>query len=323
MPGTRLQLAAYTSALFDSAALARIDSDAGVIRGVSVITEGEALGHDAWVDAVTLEQVVSCAGEYANGVRLNNNHGTDLFSCAGFLKDFRIETRAGSRRVIADLHILNTEPNREKLLELAATIPDTFGLSVVISGVHEKRDGRTWLRCDELLSADLVPEPAANPTGLFSRSRKPLSTKTTMEEEQIVEKINEAVAEAVAAAVGGQIEERMAALEKRLEEIAAPEKKPEELEEEKEAELSRVRETAKTVAKEILTSLNIKAGPAVTPPADPGPGKETYEDKVIALQTEGKTKAEAIALATRQHPELHRDYLARQREGKTRTLTLA
>lgn len=319
MPETRLQLAAYTSALFDSAALARIDSDAGVIRGVSVITEGEALGHDAWVDAVTLEQVVACAGEYANGVRLNNNHGTDLFSCAGFLKNFRIETRAGSRRVIADLHILNTEPNREKLLELAATIPDTFGLSVVISGVHEKRDGRTWLRCDELLSADLVPEPAANPTGLFSRSRKPLSTKTTMEEEQIVEKINEAVAEAV----GGQIEERMAALEKRLEEIAAPEKKPEELEEEKEAELSRVRETAKTVAKEILTSLNIKAGPAVTPPADPGPGKETYEDKVIALQTEGKTKAEAIALATRQHPELHRDYLARQREGKTRTLTLA
>jgi hypothetical protein len=311
-------LKAY-SAIYDTAALARIDAENGVIHGVSVITEGPALGHGAWVDVITLQQVVSCASEYAQGLRVNNDHGSDLFSAAGFLRNFRLEKRGGYNRVTADLHVLASETHRAKLLELASTIPDTFGLSVVMSGPHEKREGRTYLRCEELLSADLVPEPAANPTGLFSR---PVSNKTIlskMTDEELKASISSLVADAV--------EGRLSTLEKTLKALTeSGEKKDEELAALK-AELSTVKaddksriELAATMAKEIVSSLRLSAGPAITPAPEKTPAPETFEDKVIAALSTGKSKGEAISLTARAHPDLHKNYLARVQLGTAKSI---
>lgn len=311
-----VKLSSY-SAFYDTSALARVDRDAGIIHGVSVITEGAALGHGAWIDTVTLQQVVSVASEYKTGLRVNNDHGSDLFAAAGFLQDFRIEKRNGTSRVIANLHILESETHREKLLELAATIPDTFGLSVVMSGIHEKRDGKTYLRCSELLSADLVPEPAANPTGLFSKPKTNLSY--IMDEKELSEKISAAVAEAVEARFAGMKEEMKALMDGE----ESPEKTEEELmkEEElhKEEELSRITELTKVVAKEFVTALRIKQGPAVSPETPAAP-VESFEDKVIALRIGGKTKGEAISLAARQNPNLHKNYITRLNSGEAKSI---
>lgn len=145
----------------------KVDKAAGVIHGVSVITEGIAAGWDEHIDAITLSQVMACAREYAGGLKVVDRHtrGTDsIFSTAGALKNFTLD----GKQLRADLHILATEPNRDKLLEMAETMPDTFGISIAFSGTSEERDGKRWARCAEIYNAALVDVPAANPTGLFA-----------------------------------------------------------------------------------------------------------------------------------------------------------
>jgi hypothetical protein len=150
----------------------RVDSVGGIIHGVSVITEGPALGHvdkksglPVFVDRTTLAQVMACAKTYAGGLKVKADHGSGIFATTGALRNFRID----GDRLRADLHVLASDTNRAKLLEMAQTIPDTFGLSVSFTGQDEIRPGKVLARCTEIYSADLVPEPAANPSGLFSK----------------------------------------------------------------------------------------------------------------------------------------------------------
>lgn len=144
-----------------------VDKAAGIIRGVAVITAGIAQGHNEEVDAITLAQVLACASQYAGGLKVVDRHtrsSDSIFATAGTLRNFRID----GGKVRADLHILATEPNKDKLLEMAETMPDTFGLSIAFSGPSESRDGKNFARCSEIYNAALVDVPAANPTGLFS-----------------------------------------------------------------------------------------------------------------------------------------------------------
>ena len=318
------QLSAYT-ALAQDQSPARVDADSGIIYGVSVITEGEAIGHQSWVDAVTLDQVSRVASEFRGGLRVNNNHRSDLFAASGFLKNFRIEKRDGLSRVLADLHVLKSDANREKLLELADAGPDTFGLSVVMSGPHEKRDGKTFLRCDELLSADLVPSPAANPTGLFSKPETNHNANTMTEEE-----IKKLVSETVSESFDSKITEMQTALESKIEEVKtlAEGNKPDptELEKQRQAaeqiELEKYQNVAKGVAQELLKELKITGrGPGNAPAPENNPA-EKFEDKAIAYLAEGKSKGESIQLASKQHKDLHADYLARCRTGEIKPIAV-
>ena len=157
------------SAQFESSS---VDKVAGIIYGVSVITEGIAAGHGEYVDALTLSQVMACAAKYAGGLKVVDRHtrGTDsVFSTVGSLKNFRIE----GNKLRADMHLLQSESNRGKLLEMADSIPDTFGLSIAFSGPRETKEGKVYTRCDEIYNAALVDVPAANPNGLFSKAVQP------------------------------------------------------------------------------------------------------------------------------------------------------
>ena len=143
----------------------QIDREAGVIRGVAVMTEGIANG--LVVDSLTLQQVKHCSETYANGLKVVDRHtkGTDsVFATVGSLKNFRIE----GAKLLADLFALKSEANTAKLMEMAETIPDTFGLSVAFSGLNEVVGGIAHARCAEIYNAALVDVPAANPGGLFS-----------------------------------------------------------------------------------------------------------------------------------------------------------
>ena len=170
---------------FAAATGSRVDREAGVLHGVSVITEGEAKGHGMIVDAITLQQVKACAETYTDGLRVKMDHYTGIDAMVGVLRDFVID----GIQLRADLHLIKSHEDFEKLLEMAETIPGSFGLSISFSGESEYVEipeddseeaepnsgelpsGGTKIaqaaRCMEIYSCDIVDQPAANPTGLF------------------------------------------------------------------------------------------------------------------------------------------------------------
>jgi hypothetical protein len=173
---------------FAAATGSRVDREAGVLRGVSVITEGEAKGHGMIVDGVTLEQVKACAETYVDGLRVKMDHYTGIDAMVGVLRDFQID----GLQLRADLHLIKSHDDFEKILEMAETMPGSFGLSISFSGESEdvevpsddseevepnsgelppSVEGGVEIvraaRCMEIYSADIVDQPAANPSGLF------------------------------------------------------------------------------------------------------------------------------------------------------------
>ena len=174
------------------------DSGAGLIRGVSVISRGEAVGHDMWIDHEFLaqtEKAINDAG--AGGIKSRFTHpglsGDGLGRLVGRIKDGRVI----GDQTFGDLHISETShttPDGDlgtHVMDLAEKEPDLFGTSIVFSAdeaaenaftaEHQDRQGRfvspdednrqqlPHTRLAELRADDLVDEPAANPEGLFHR----------------------------------------------------------------------------------------------------------------------------------------------------------
>jgi hypothetical protein len=145
----------------------RFDREAGVVRGVSVITECEAKGHDLKVDSQTLMEIKQAAEDQPGGrLKTKLNHRSGVDAVFGYLSDFRVD----GPKLLADLHMLKSHDKFEQTWEQLETLPNALGLSVAFAPGKDQRDPVTNMklaRCSEILSADLVPEPAANPTGLF------------------------------------------------------------------------------------------------------------------------------------------------------------
>lgn len=172
----------------------KIDSDNGVIHDVRVMTEGEAKGHDQIIDKTTLSQVLTCASEYKNGVKVKLDHDSGIEAVVGFLTNFHLSSNEGKGVVLADLHLLSSHPNRSQVLELAKSIPETFGLSLSFGNQPEMADGKMAARCHEIYSCDLVTEPAANPS-LFSTGPIMRSAVDKKEEGMTPEELSKAMAE--------------------------------------------------------------------------------------------------------------------------------
>lgn len=173
--------------------------DSSVLRGVSVITEGPALGHGLVIDSTTLAQVKACAESYADGLRVKMDHGTGFSEIVGVLRSFRID----GNQLRADLHLIKSHADFPKILEMAETIPGAFGLSIVFSGTPEMQGETRLARCLEIYSCDLVDQPAANPTGLFSKNttmenQEPTTPAPTELESEVIAQYSAAIAAAVA-----------------------------------------------------------------------------------------------------------------------------
>jgi hypothetical protein len=165
-----MQLSAQFSTI---ASRQKIDAVGGILHGVSVITEGEASGHGLLVDATTLQQIKETASAYTGGLKVKVNHGKNLESIVGVLKNFVVD----GKQLRADLHLLKTAEDRAKIIEMAETMPESFGLSVSIANEPEEIEGKKFIRCAEIYSADLVDGPAANPGGLFSKPNEQIKTE--------------------------------------------------------------------------------------------------------------------------------------------------
>ena len=139
----------------------RIDKDAGVIHGVSVINLGEARGHGLHVDRTCMGQLLEI-GNNSSRVPMRISHGSGPTETAGYITNFKI----ANDQLRGDLHLLKTHPQRAQILELAESIPGGVGLSCAFRGVPEELGGKKYARVAKLNSIDLVSTPAVT-DGLF------------------------------------------------------------------------------------------------------------------------------------------------------------
>lgn len=161
------------------------DYGAGVIRGVAVITRGEALGHGLWVDDHFLGQVEAALKADPGGVRARFTHpgmsGDGLGRKLG-----RMKFAGRSDGVVrGDLHFSkgsHTTPEGDLasyVMGLAEEDPDLFGASIAFERDYDaeakvpatEADGNAKglppVRLAKLAAVDIVDFPAANPGGLF------------------------------------------------------------------------------------------------------------------------------------------------------------
>jgi hypothetical protein len=136
---------------------------------VSLVSLGEARGHNKEADAKTLEQVCECAKQYKGGLRVKFNPYTFNHGDGGLAAFIPPDTiRIEGDRVIGDMHVYAAFGGKDYLYEIAERAPDNFGLSIEFNGDTEQIGEKFFARCDEIFAATVVDLPAANPTGLFA-----------------------------------------------------------------------------------------------------------------------------------------------------------
>jgi hypothetical protein len=303
-------------------AAGKIDAEAGVIRGVSLISEGPALGHGVMVDARTLQQVKAAAEQYEGGLKVKLDHNSGAGDIIGYVDGLRIE----GKKLLGDLNLLKNSPHRGYVLEIAEKIPDTFGLSIAFSGpVEMSGDKKTMLqRCTEIYSVDLVSEPAANAEGLFERRMKSFQTEsgTTPEEAKTKNKI--AMNDDVKKEIAGMIESAMMAMGERLSKLEAgmpkPEDKPAAMSAKNDEVQLAAKQAAEAALKEFAKTIGAPAAPAasaeVAAPAAKTEAK-SFEAIVAAKTSELKgNKGDAIAFAIKNHAAEYQQYRSRVAAGE-------
>lgn len=137
------------------------------LPGVSILEEGEAKGHDLFVDKKSLESALGIMKSAKNGVKVKMNHGSGLDAVVGFARNPRIE----GDKLVADLRLLRNSPHYGLIKEMAAEAPDQFGVSLAFVNESETINGKDYIRPQSIASADLVSSPAAT-NGLFEEMVK-------------------------------------------------------------------------------------------------------------------------------------------------------
>jgi hypothetical protein len=163
---------------------ARVDLGASVIKKVSLISLGEARGHGCFIDKKTLLQVFNCAIEMGS-LKVKADHGSGIFSTIGYVDGFSLE----ADKVTGDMHVYESEEEREKIFEIADKNPTHLGLSLEFLGDNEMVGGKEFARCEELFTVALVSDPAANKS-LFSKKEVAKSTEYTKKDSNMKTKTN-------------------------------------------------------------------------------------------------------------------------------------
>ncbi len=171
------------------------------LQGVSLISEGEALGHGLFVDAATIAGAAAIlAGKTLRSYLTHDNAQADRLGAeVGIFSNFRVS----GDRLRADFQFLDawTEANPQEfatLTELAALDDASFGVSLVgsVNPAWVMADGteadalnaksappgairsQPSIRFREIRSADFVTAPAAN-SALYSALSKRMSANQT------------------------------------------------------------------------------------------------------------------------------------------------
>jgi hypothetical protein len=177
----------------------------GVLYGVSLISAGEALGHEMWIDDVAVGQVAELAANDEHGLKSRFTHPSMSTDGLGRHLGRIFGSEQDGSKVVGDLHFASSAHDTpdgdlaDYVMQLATEDPQAAGLSIVFDrslemehdfllmhGAEVTADG--WLdtskfispdednvenfphvRVAALAAADIVDQPAANPDGLFDR----------------------------------------------------------------------------------------------------------------------------------------------------------
>ena len=135
---------------------------ANKLSDVSILTVGEAKGHNLLIDQTSLEQALAVALSMKR-IKVTMGHGAEVSGILGYIDGFKIE----GDRLMGDLTLFNTN-EAQFVQHLANVLPEGFGLSLTFSGVPEQVAGDRFARVDEIYDISVVSTPAANPAGMFS-----------------------------------------------------------------------------------------------------------------------------------------------------------
>ena len=106
--------------LSDGGVLGRIDRDKGVVKGVSLITEGRAKGHNLEIDSETLKQLESAFNDVKNpGVKAKLNHRSGVEAVFGYITNARVE----GPKLLGDLNMLKSHNDYNQTMEQIETMP--------------------------------------------------------------------------------------------------------------------------------------------------------------------------------------------------------
>ena len=298
-----------------------IDAQTGIIRGVSLITKGPALGHGVMIDDKTLQQVKKAAEQYSGGLKVKLDHSGGAGDIVGYIDTLRIE----GEKLLGDLHLLESSVHRAYILEIAERIPDTFGLSIAFSGPSEKSADKltTLQRCSEIYSVDLVSEPAANPNGFFSRKLKQLQNGEIEQPSAEIEIELPHMNDDLKKAIESMIQSAMMSMNDKLAKLEAAlpppvEEKPAAMSAQTEVVQLAANAAALAAVKEFAKSFGAPAAPIASAEAPkPAAQAQKFEDVVAAKATELKgDKSSAISFAVKHHAELYAAYRARVQGGE-------
>jgi hypothetical protein len=137
---------------------ARLEQDSTIIPNVYILSQGEARGHDLFIDKTSIEKAYDLMAKAPNGVKVKMNHGSGLEAVLGFARNPRIE----GDKLMADLHLLKSSPHYGLVKEMASEAPDQFGVSLAFLNESETINGKDYIRPQRIESADLVSSPASN-----------------------------------------------------------------------------------------------------------------------------------------------------------------
>lgn len=154
---------------------------AGLIRGASMITRGDALGHGMFIDAVMLQQVadaINAADEF--GIKSRFAHPDMSGDGIGKMTAKAFNAQVVGDQVIGDLHMLQSAKRTPDgdlagyVMDLAQEAPDAFGTSIAFQVDR--------LAMDEFLQANMqeidVTDSQGNPAKRrVFRSPDPLNKK--------------------------------------------------------------------------------------------------------------------------------------------------
>ena len=135
---------------------------ANKLKNVSILTIGEARGHNLLIDEKSLEQALAVA-QSMKRIKVTMGHGAPVTGILGYIDGFRIE----GDRLMGNLTLFNTN-EAQFVQHLAQVLPEGFGMSLTFSGVPEEVAGNRFARVTEIYDCSIVSEPAANPAGMFS-----------------------------------------------------------------------------------------------------------------------------------------------------------
>lgn len=159
--------------------------ECGIIRGVSLNTRGEALGHELWCDEQFVRDVVTFTNNKNLGLKARFTHPGLSSDGVGTKLGKFFDAYYENGQAYADLHIQPAAydtPNgnlADYVMSMAEDTPEDFGLSISFMYYEVKEENTDPSNVEEydipimeeLYACDVVDTPAANPNGLFKRGQ--------------------------------------------------------------------------------------------------------------------------------------------------------